>query len=175
MNTYIYSDPHFGHHGVCKFMNQDGSKMRPFVTIEEMDEALVERFNEVVQENDTCYFLGDVAINRRGLPTLARLNCKNLYLIKGNHDEFRLDEYTPYFKDILSCKVINNVLFSHIPVHPSCLVRWSGNVHGHLHTERVLKEVDSKMVIDERYYNASVEQTDFYPILLSDVLAYFKK
>jgi calcineurin-like phosphoesterase family protein len=164
MTTWITSDLHFSHKGVVKFTNNDGSKMRPWDTIEEMDEELIRRFNEKVSVDDECFILGDVTLNRSGLPLLDRLNCKNLILIKGNHDYFRLDEYTPYFKDIRSYHVVENVLFSHIPVHPSQLeYRFKMNVHGHMHGE---------ILDDVRYLNVSVEQTDYYPILLEDILTF---
>lgn len=162
MATWITSDLHFSHKSVVKFTNKDGSKMRPWNTIDEMDEELIRRFNEKVSKYDECFILGDVTLNRRGLPLLDRLNCKNLILIKGNHDHFRVDEYTPYFKDICSYHVEENVLFSHIPVHPSQLeYRFKMNVHGHMHGE---------ILDDSRYMNVSVEQTDYYPILLDDIL-----
>jgi len=72
--TFLYSDPHFGHAGVCRFLREDGSKLRPWNDPAEMDEELVKRFNERVRPNDKCYFLGDVVINRRALRTLHRLN-----------------------------------------------------------------------------------------------------
>jgi len=29
-NTFIISDTHFGHAGVCRFLCEDGSKLRPW-------------------------------------------------------------------------------------------------------------------------------------------------
>ena len=73
--VFLYSDPHFGHQGVCKFMRNDGvTKLRPWDNVEEMDEHLIKVYNERVRPNDKIYFLGDVVINRRALSTLARLN-----------------------------------------------------------------------------------------------------
>lgn len=169
-NVWITSDLHFGHKGICEFTTSNGKPVRPWDNYEEMDNELVKRFNEKVLPQDKCYILGDVTINRRGLATIARLNCKNLVLIKGNHDIFRLNEYTPYFRDIRAYMNLNGVLLSHIPVHPDEFHRWKGQIHGHLHTNRVMK--DDK--IDPRYENVCVEQTDFYPVLLNDVLARFE-
>ena len=50
--TFLYSDPHFGHAGVCQFLREDGSKLRPWNDPAEMDEELVKRFNERVRPND---------------------------------------------------------------------------------------------------------------------------
>ena len=45
------------------------------------------------------YHLGDVVINRKALSTLYCLNSDKV-LIKGNHDIFKLEDYTPHFRDI---------------------------------------------------------------------------
>ena len=166
-SVFLYSDPHFSHMGVCKFLRNDGvTKLRPWNTAEEMDEELIKRFNETVKVTDKCYFLGDVAINRKGLQVLNRLNCKNLVLIKGNHDIFNLADYTPYFRDIRAYHIMNGLILSHIPIHPESLGRFGAQIHGHLHSNRVMKNG----IIDVRYQNVCVEMTDFAPILFEDVL-----
>ena len=166
-SVFLVSDTHFGHLGVCKFLRNDGvTKLRPWNTAEEMDEELIKRFNETVKVTDKCYFLGDVAINRKGLQVLNRLNCKNLVLIKGNHDIFNLADYTPYFRDIRAYHIMNGLILSHIPIHPESLGRFGAQIHGHLHSNRVMKNG----IIDVRYQNVCVEMTDFAPILFEDVL-----
>ena len=172
MKTFLYSDPHFGHKGVCHFLRSDGTKLRPWDTPEEMDEELVKRFNETVGVNDKVYFLGDVVINRRALKTLERLSCKNLVLIKGNHDIFNLEDYTPYFRDIRAYHVLNGCILSHIPVHPMNLYRFGTCIHGHLHSNHVTRINESGTEeIDPNYLCVCVEQTDFRPILLEDAFA----
>lgn len=164
--VFLVSDTHFGHWGVCRFLREDGvTKLRPWDNPEAMDEEMVRRWNDRVRPNDKVYHLGDVVINRRALPTLARLNGDKV-LIKGNHDIFKLEEYTPYFRDVRSYHVMNGLILSHIPVHEESLGRFGTNIHGHLHANRVKKDG----VIDVRYHNVCVENTDFAPILFEDVL-----
>jgi calcineurin-like phosphoesterase family protein len=118
-----------------------------------------------VRPKDKVYHLGDVVINRRALPILARLNGDKV-LVKGNHDVFRLEEYTPYFRDIRGSGSFDEYLLTHIPVHPAQLYRWKGNVHGHLHDRIVIDEHaeydgHSDVFIDgpdTRYFNVGVEQ-----------------
>jgi calcineurin-like phosphoesterase family protein len=177
--VFLYSDPHFGHQGVCRFMRNDGvTKLRPWDTAEEMDEELVKRYNETVRSNDKIYFLGDVVINRKALKTLSRLNGDKV-LIRGNHDIFRDDEYRVYFRELRAYHVMNGLILSHIPVHEASLGRFGCNIHGHLHANRVRKArgVDARTgeilysdEIDPRYWCACVEQTDFAPILFEDAL-----
>ena len=171
--VFLVSDTHFGHLGVCRFMRNDGvTKLRPWDTPEEMDEEMIRRWNEQVRPTDKVYHLGDVVINRRALPTLARLNGDKV-LIRGNHDIFRDDEYRQYFRELRAYHVMNGMILSHIPIHTESLGRFGVNIHGHTHANRVMWEdpfdgFESK--IDPRYYCVCVEQTDFAPILFEDVI-----
>ena len=172
-SVFLISDTHFGHAGVCRFMCDDGvTKIRPWTDPEEMDEELVKRWNETVGKNDKVYHLGDVVINRRCLRILNRLNGDKV-LIKGNHDIFKLGDYTPYFRDIRGYHVMNNMILSHVPVHPESMYRFRANIHGHLHQRRVMLTANfthaQKEIIDPRYFNVSVEQIDFKPILFEEV------
>lgn len=176
-NTFIVSDTHWGHKGCCEFLNSDGSKMRPWNTAEEMDEAMIDKWNKVVGPKDKVYHLGDVVINRKAFKTLARLNGDKV-LVKGNHDLFRLEEYLPYFRDIRAAGALDGFILTHIPIHPDQLGRWKGNFHGHLHSNRVMREgryPDDDYETDERYLCLCVEQTDFQPISLEDAKKRFEE
>lgn len=186
--VFLVSDTHFGHSGVCRFTRDDGTKLRPWDDPAEMDEAMVERWNETVRPNDKVYHLGDVVINRKALKTLSRLNGDKV-LIKGNHDIFRLDEYTEYFRDVRGYHVMNGMILSHIPVHEESLGRFGTNIHGHLHYNRVMKTIKveesspydprpytvEKRVIDPRYHCVCVEHYDYRPVLFEDVIKRIKE
>lgn len=173
---YIVSDTHFGHAGVCRFTQADGvTKLRPWTDPNEMDEALVKAWNETVKPEDKVYHLGDVVMNRRSIGIMHRLNGKKV-LIKGNHDNLRMDEYAPFFEDVHGCYSLSNMLLSHIPIHEASFRKFDANVHGHLHSERVMK-TDKHGVsrIDTRYHCVSVELTDFKPILLEHLVKRIKE
>ena len=163
--VFLVSDTHFGHAGVCRFLREDGTKLRPWDSPEEMDEYMVEAWNKKVRPNDKVYHLGDVVINRRALKILALLNGDKV-LIRGNHDIFRDTEYREYFREIRAYHVMNGMILSHIPIHSDSLGRFGTNIHGHLHSNRVMKDG----VVDTRYHCVCVEQTDFAPILFEDVI-----
>lgn len=177
--TFLVSDTHFGHAGVCRFTRNDGvTKLRPWDTPEEMDEEMIRRWNDRVRPSDKVYHLGDVVINRKALRTLHRLNGDKV-LIRGNHDIFRDDEYRTYFRELRAYHVLNGMILSHIPIHEASLGRFGVNIHGHLHANRVTKargvdaqtgEVLYSDTVDVRYHCVCVEQTDFAPILLEDVI-----
>ena len=175
---FLVSDTHFGHAGVCRFLREDGTKLRPWDNPEEMDEEMVKRWNDTVRPNDKVYHLGDVVINRKALKTLGRLNGEKV-LIKGNHDIFKLSDYLPYFKDIRAYHVMNGMILSHVPVHPESIARFGTNIHGHLHANRIKMKVryphKETEIIDPRYFNVSVEQIDFTPILFEQAIIKIKE
>lgn len=168
--VFLVSDTHFGHEKTCTvFKREDGSPLRPFKDGEEMNEEMIRRWNERVRPNDKVYHLGDVVINRRFLSVLSRLNGDKV-LIKGNHDIFRLEDYTAHFRDIRGYHVLNGMILSHVPVHVDSLERFGTNIHGHLHANRVMTEVWGEYKIDPRYQNVCVEHTDYAPITLEEVI-----
>lgn len=183
-NIFFASDHHFGHANIIKFTRRDGiTPVRDFTSVEEMDEHMIAQHNKVVGPNDTCWFLGDVVINRRFLSHIPRLNGR-LRLILGNHDIFSNKDYIKAgFEDLHAFRKFDGFVATHIPVHSDSLGRWGVNVHGHLHTDRVrlpigadarTGEVKYGDKIDPRYYCVCVEQLDDYtPISLEDLRARF--
>ena len=175
--VFLVSDTHFGHAGVCRFLRDDGTKLRPWDNPDEMDEEMIKRWNETVRPNDKVYHLGDVVINRKAMSTLYRLNGDKV-LIRGNHDIFRDEEYRQHFRELRAYHVMNGMILSHIPIHVDSLGRFGTNIHGHLHANRVMHlptwRIDDTR-IDPRYHCVCVEQTDFRPILFEDVIQRIKE
>jgi calcineurin-like phosphoesterase family protein len=163
--TFVVADLHFGHEGMCRFLAEDGTKIRPWDNLKDMDEALIANWNTVVRPTDKVYVLGDVAMKSKHLPSIHECRGEKI-LIKGNHDQGKLNEYVRYFRDIRACHQLSGCLLSHIPIHPDSLARWRANIHGHLHTRQVM----TSGVPDPRYICVSVEQTGFRPIAWDDVL-----
>ena len=77
---YFSSDHHFWHNNVIKYCD------RPFASVEEMNEIMILRWNEVVKPEDTVYYLGDFAMAARAPEVYTnRLNGTKI-LVNGNHD-----------------------------------------------------------------------------------------
>ncbi len=77
------SDLHLGHINILKYCN------RPFNTVEEMDEAIIDRWNGVVTQKDTVYIIGDFSFykdQQKTVDVLKKLNGAEKHLILGNHD-----------------------------------------------------------------------------------------
>jgi len=174
--VFLTSDTHFGHTGVCRFTNSDGSKMRPWTDPDEMDEEMVKRWNETVRPNDKVYHLGDVVINRKALKIMHRLNGDKV-LIRGNHDIFKDDDYREHFRELRAYHVMNGMILSHIPIHEASLGRFGVNIHGHLHANRVMYRdlFSDEELLDPRYHCVCVEHTDYRPILFEDVIKRIKE
>lgn len=170
--TWLYSDPHFYHEGICRFTNYDGSPVRPWDDAEEMTEDMIRWYNELVHPDDRVYILGDVAFSARNMRnSVSRLMGRKV-LVKGNHDpDKHRGMYSDLFDDVRSMVVKKGFIMTHIPIHPACLSRWKLNIHGHLHGNVVTTGVHPDLEYeDKRYRNVCVEKTDFRPILLDKVL-----
>lgn len=166
MKTWVIADPHFGHKGVCKFTQNDGvTPLRPWDDPAEMDGKLISNWNNVVDDQDRVYVLGDVAFTKKALWPLKVLKGRKV-LVKGNHDTEKLSVYSELFDDIRACVVKKGFIMTHIPIHPASLSRWQFNVHGHLHSNVVM----DGNTPDERYINVSVEQIDYTPLDLQTIL-----
>jgi len=82
MTIWFISDTHFGHKNIIQYSN------RPFSSVEEMNEHMVNEWNALVKPNDEIYHLGDFAF----MPftdfkkLLWRLNGIKHH-IRGNHDK----------------------------------------------------------------------------------------
>lgn len=161
-DTWFTADQHLGDEPMCTYESSPGVKLRPFATAKEMDEALLERWNEVVKPGDKVYVVGDCGDHRK-LDWYDRANGKKM-LIDGNHDEGKTQLYLKYFKYVRAFRFLSDhgLVLTHIPVHPLCLnPKWGANVHGHTH---------SNSMPEPDYLCVSVEQTDYRPIHVEDVM-----
>lgn len=187
-NSFVISDTHFSHTNSWeKFKLADGcTPLRPFTSTEEMDETMVERWNAKVSPQDYVYHLGDVAISKRGLEFVKRLN-GHKRLIMGNHDIYPHKMYFEIgFEKICGVRVFTDrFILSHIPLHPDCITdRFKVNVHGHLHANEVMQTYDTgeykagypvmEQRADPRYLCVSVEHTNFEPLSFEEVDARIK-
>lgn len=132
MKFYI-SDLHIGH------KNAIGFDERPFWNVEEQNEEIIKRWNEVVTKNDDVYILGDFAWkNDMGLEVIRQLKGRK-YLICGNHDKLNAELYKQFewVKDYAEIKDDGEKLvLCHYPI-----AHWKNAdygiilLYGHIHGE----------------------------------------
>jgi len=105
---------HFCHENVIGFDD------RPFVSVEKMNETLVENWNSRVSEEDTVYILGDGfwKNEENSVKLIQRLN-GHKHLIRGNHDRVN-GRLKDYYESIESYGEVNDegrlVILSHYPM-----------------------------------------------------------
>ncbi len=162
-NIFFISDTHFGHANILTFKGQNGLPIRDFHNVHEMDEHMIERWNSVVRPQDKIYHLGDVTMARQLGPDFARIiNRLNGHkrLVRGNHDVAPTREYLRWFEEVYACRVLDRIMFTHIPIHPFSLERFVGNAHGHIH---------ERQAFGPKYLNLSVEAVNYTPVSLEDI------
>ena len=79
-NIFFAADYHIGHGNVLIY------DKRPFADLETMHEGLIKRYNAVVNEQDLCYFLGDMGWKGAKLKEFVDELNGTKVLILGNHD-----------------------------------------------------------------------------------------
>lgn len=84
---WFTSDFHFGHKNILKYC------FRPFESVQEMNERLIDNINKYVKNTDTLYNLGDWSFDHTRKSPIAnadfyrsKINCNNIISITGNHD-----------------------------------------------------------------------------------------
>lgn len=188
MTRFFTSDTHFGHARIIELCE------RPFGSVEEMNEVMIERWNAVVKPTDTVIHFGDVALGKiaDSLPLIERLNGVKS-LIPGNHDRIfsgekqkMRDRFQQQYEWVfnggimpeISRFLINNqrVLGCHFPYtgdshgedrHKDKRPNDEGLplIHGHIHDERK---------IDGRMFNVGVDVNGFTPVHEDEIVEWLK-
>lgn len=168
---YFTSDLHYGHKAAINL------SQRPFETIEEMNETLIQRWNAKVKQNDTVYILGDLSFRipvDEAIVFIRKLHGKKI-LIKGNHDK-KYD--ASLFEEICDFKEINIYQQSFSLMHYPML-EWpksrygSIHLHGHQHNNKDYNIAMKKAGILR--YDVGVDVNDFTPVSMGEILNFFKE
>lgn len=163
---FYTADPHFGYDAIRK------TAARPFPSTDEMDEALISRWNRVVTDDDTVYLVGDIGSYRTPVPTqqLSRLR-GHKHLIRGNHDTCipNQQQLLDYFETVTDFLELDDGDF-HITLchYPLVYMQHGYMIHGHLHNAqresyRILQGLPHVL-------NAGVDINDFCPVTLPQLI-----
>lgn len=155
MNFYI-SDLHLFHEASIRF------DQRPFSSLEEMHEMILENWNKRITNGDTVYILGDISLRGRNedlVAFVAKLKGRKV-LVKGNHDDLSDYRYQQLFHEIVDYKEIRDafdgknykLVLCHYPLFSwKDMGKGSILLYGHTHNsqedvyfQKCLKEMHEK-------------------------------
>ena len=157
MADFFIADTHFGGENIRRYEN------RPFTTVLEMNEKLIENWNQIVTKEDTVYVLGDFSdytdaeMDRK---ILNRLN-GNKILVMGNHDKHRTPQEWREL-GFLECFFLpvlykDFFLLSHEPLYINTNMPYA-NFYGHVHANPSYKDTSKQSAC------VSVERIAYTPI-----------
>src|ERR1700751_1321730 len=92
---WFTSDLHLGHRNIVgEKVSSWKDGFRDFDSVKQMDDVILKAINDNVKWDDTLYILGDFSF--KGNPEVGvyrnRINCQNIFFIKGNHDKRKVIE-----------------------------------------------------------------------------------
>ena len=166
MSIWYISDTHFDHANILHLCK------RPFQTVQEMDKVIVDRWNSVVKDNDLVIHLGDFGDPKFRDPRFYLQKLKgNIILIKGNHDKTRVLKKCGFSHVLVGTL---NMDFEYkgkkykvaIKHRPQTMKKTRFIICAHVHEKWKIKE-DKYNV----YINIGVDQWDYYPVALTDLLS----
>ena len=168
---YFTSDTHFWHENIIKYTN------RPFSSVEEMNETIINNWNNIVKENDIVFHLGDFGFcgSSKMNDILNKLNGQ-IYLILGNHDWKTMKQgYIKRFKFVgqqLTIRIDNQLIYlNHFPFL-AFAGAWRGltaawQLFGHVHSSPVNStglDVQRLINLFPTQYDVGVDNNNFTPV-----------
>ena len=168
---YLTSDCHFSHKNILAYEPET----RPFSSIEEMNEKLIENWNKVVKPEDDIYVVGDFFMGPLNNieSVLHRLNGK-IHLIRGNHDQKnRIELYEKNGIDVHDIFYIKYkgrfFILCHFPMMNEEFMRMVREdnsevvlLYGHIHSKAPKGYVDGT-------YHVGVDTNNLTPISLEQI------
>lgn len=190
---FFTSDTHYNHTNICRGVTRwtDAEDItRDFQTLDQMNDRIVAGINSSVGQDDILFHLGDWSFG--GFEMIEqfrnRINCKNIHLILGNHDE-HIERNKNNIQHIFSSvdrgltiyvempkksnkdkKITHTFELSHYP-----FASWNnmnkGVIHlfGHVHLPSNLRIMDGKAM------DVGIDGNGFDPISLTKVLTLIEK
>jgi calcineurin-like phosphoesterase family protein len=177
---FVCSDLHFNHDRSFVY------SARGFNSVEEMNEAIIERHNSKVSPEDEVYICGDLClggcvegITARNQTLIERLNGR-IHIILGNHDTPARIEMYRMCKNVVEVVYATMIHYrgyhfylSHFPtltanLEKETLKQCTICLFGHTHSkERFFNDMPFM-------YNIAMDAHNCYPVLLDDAIEEMK-
>jgi calcineurin-like phosphoesterase family protein len=173
---WFTSDWHFRHKKIIEYSN------RPFTCVEHMNEEIIGRCNEKVQEDDVLHNLGDVAFDLGGdldkiYAIRDKIKCRYIHLVLGNHDKLIAKHSEQLLKDRVFITITNMNTEVHtkpkvVMCHYAMRV-WEKSHHGvyslYGHSHGTLEDDPTLLSFD-----CGVDTNNYYPYSFNDVTRIMK-
>jgi calcineurin-like phosphoesterase family protein len=165
-NIFFTGCPHFNHTNIIKYCN------RPFSSVKEMNQTMIQNWNRVVHKEDDIYVLGDFALccTIDWVHDLLKTLNGEKYFITGNHD--RRFIHRSLFRDkfhFVKRQHIMDILGSHILLtHSKQFTKdnsWNINLYCHNHA----KTNEFTKINGVLYYNIGMDGNNFTPVNMNDI------
>jgi calcineurin-like phosphoesterase family protein len=161
MTVWFTSDHHFGHAASRTFYR------RPFASVAEMDQQMIDRWNTLVEPESEVWHLGDFAVRQSAdrVASLLRVLHGRKHLVTGNNDDAAVtacdgwQSVQPYAEVTVDGM---RLVLCHYPFRTwRDMGRGAINLHGHSHGR--LKSL-------RRQIDVGVDVWDFRPVRLAEII-----
>lgn len=179
MKNFYIADWHYDHKNILHLDN------RPFKDVTEMNAALIERWNNVVSNEDIVYSLGDMfwCNPATSMEVMDKLNGTKV-LIRGNHDK-KNEELDKKFDQVVDYLEVRDkdrhVVLCHYPI-PCFKSHYYGwyHLYGHVHNSFEYNMMEhTKYLMEELYtkkckmfnVGAMMPYMDYTPRTLDQIIS----
>lgn len=161
---------HLGHEWMAKHRGFQDSFMH--------DDYLIRQWNKTVHKKDITYILGDVTMESEEFyKQLDYLNGRKIVVL-GNHDLHQhTRELLNHVESVAGMVDYKGFCLTHAPIHPSEISFYRGNIHAHIH-ENKLEHLTVKdrysninyLNTTGKYFNVDAKLIDFKPKTIEELL-----
>jgi len=165
---WFTADTHFGHRKIIKYAN------RPFNSVKEMDEALINNWNRVVKPHDTVYHLGDFSLATNVDKYFGRL-LGMICVVPGSHDwkwtkrvrTFRSADRS-YIKVLPPLITVTVELGQRTPI---VLCHYAMRIwdKSHFNSWQLFGHSHGMLKTTGKQYDVGVDNNKFYPVSILDI------
>ena len=167
---YFTADLHLGHYRIIKLSN------RPFTNIHEHDNTIISNINNIVDNDDYLYILGDIGFHKDlyKLEELFKsLNGRKVIII-GNHDNishFIQLKRMGIIEDVRESKTLvigkDRLFLSHYPYR-----EWPGYYHGAKH---LFAHCHGNLEPLPNTWDVGVDVWNYKPVEYNELMNYFRR
>lgn len=165
-NIFFIADTHFNHDKIRVYCN------RPFQSMQEADEIIIDNWNKVVKPGDIIYHLGDFAYGAHEIVSKYRHRLMGkIHLIFGNHDyRNRIHNLKHLFS---STNDILEIQYNHQPI---ILCHYAMRVWGasHYNSIQLYGHSHGKLEGIGKQMDVGVDCNDFTPIHIDKIIEIMK-